>query len=71
NLKVTEKTGKVVRVLEGELDDNVIVFNSKGLSIRFSASTIRVTGRNASGVRLMRLEADAKVVDAQVVGKEM
>ncbi len=71
NLKVTEKTGKVVRVLEGELDDNVIVFNSKGLSIRFSANTIRVTGRNASGVRLMRLEADAKVVDAQVVGKEM
>jgi len=45
------------------------MINSKGLSIIFPASNVRVTGRGASGVRLMRLDQKVKVVDAQAMGK--
>ena len=67
NLKIKEKTGDVIKVLKVKTSENIILFNSKGLSIQFPVEEIRITGRSASGVRLMRLDADSKVVDAQVV----
>jgi Type IIA topoisomerase (DNA gyrase/topo II, topoisomerase IV), A subunit len=44
----------------------VVLINSKGIAISFDAASIRITGRNASGVRLMKLDEGAKVIDAQV-----
>jgi DNA gyrase subunit A len=70
NLKTKEKTGQVVRVLKVENNDNVILINSKGISITFPVEEIRVTGRAASGVRLMRLDPGALIVDAQTIGKQ-
>jgi DNA gyrase subunit A len=67
NLKIKEKTGNVIKVLKVKPDENIILFSSKGLSIQFPVEEIRITGRSASGVRLMKLESDSKVVDAQVV----
>ncbi|MCL4363285.1 DNA gyrase subunit A [Candidatus Marsarchaeota archaeon] len=67
NVKCTEKTGSVVRVLAAEKDKSILIVNSKGLSIQFAIASIRVTGRNASGVRLMRIAPPIKVVDAQIV----
>ncbi len=69
NLKVKDKTGAVVKLLTAANDDNILMINSKGLSIIFPASNVRVTGRGASGVRLMRLDQKVKVVDAQAMGK--
>ncbi|MGC8688175.1 MAG: DNA gyrase subunit A [Candidatus Micrarchaeia archaeon] len=67
NLKIKEKTGNVIKVLKVNTDENIILFNSKGLSIQFPVEEIRITGRSASGVKLMKLDPDSKVVDAQVV----
>ncbi len=67
NLRVKEKTGRVVKALKVVENDSVILINSKGLSIQFPVSSIRETGRSASGVRLMRLDHDTRVVDAQTV----
>ena len=67
NIKVTEKTGYVAKSLFVSGEANVLLINSKGIAISFDVSTIRITGRNASGVRLMRLDEGAKVVDALVV----
>lgn len=69
NIKANEKTGQVVRALKVSNSDNVIMINSKGISITFPVEDIRVTGRAASGVRLMRLDADAVIVDAQTISK--
>jgi DNA gyrase subunit A len=69
NLKIKDKTGAVVKLLTAANDDNILMINSKGLSIIFPASNVRVTGRGASGVRLMRLDQKVKVVDAQAMGK--
>lgn len=69
NIKSKEKTGQVVRALKVSNTDNVIMINSKGISITFPVDDIRVTGRAASGVRLMRLDPGAFIVDAQAITK--
>ncbi len=67
NLKVKEKTGQVVKSLKAPDKSSILLINSKGLSIQFPVSEIRVTGRSASGVRLMRIDKGTSVVDAQVI----
>ncbi len=67
NIKLSEKTGHVTRALFIEKEQRVILINSKGVSISFPIADIRVTGRAASGVRLMRLEEGVHVIDAQLV----
>jgi DNA gyrase subunit A len=69
NLKTKEKTGFVVRGLKVANNDNIILISSKGISITFPVEEIRVTGRAASGVRLMRLDSGAVIVDAQTITK--
>lgn len=67
NLKVNEKTGPVAKTLFVTTHTKVVLINSLGVSITFPINEIRVTGRAASGVRLMRLEGNSKVVDAILV----
>ncbi|MCL5099509.1 MAG: DNA gyrase subunit A [Candidatus Marsarchaeota archaeon] len=67
NLRVTEKTGEVVRVMPANKYDKLLVVNSLGVSIDIPIDSIRVTGRGAQGVRIMRLQNGAKVVDARVI----
>ncbi|MGI0100691.1 MAG: DNA gyrase subunit A [Candidatus Micrarchaeaceae archaeon] len=69
NLKTKEKTGHVVKALKVNANDNVLLINSKGKSITFPVNEIRVTGRATSGVRLMRLDIGAAIVDAQTISK--
>ncbi|MCL5429976.1 MAG: DNA gyrase subunit A [Candidatus Marsarchaeota archaeon] len=70
NLKVKEKTGGVVRSIRVNQQDYILIINSMGLSIQFPIAEIRITGRGASGVRLMRVEKNTVVVDAQIISKE-
>ncbi len=67
NLKVKDKTGPVVKSLKSSESSEILLINSKGLSIQFPVSAIRVTGRSASGVRLMRVDRGVTVVDAQIL----
>jgi DNA gyrase subunit A len=65
NLKIKPKTGKVVKSLNLSEKSQILLINSKGLSIQFPVNKIRVTGRSASGVRLMKLDSGSRLVDAQ------
>ena len=67
NLKVNEKTGPVQKCLFLSGDQKVVIINSLGVSITFPTNEIRVTGRAASGVRLMHLSPGQKVVDAMLM----
>ncbi len=67
NLRIKEKTGSVVKSLKTPEQSSILLISSTGISIQFPVSTIRVTGRSASGVRLMRLDRGSVVVDAQVI----
>ncbi len=51
-------------------EDSAVIVSSNGQSIRFKASDVREMGRNASGVRLMKLQKGDIVVAAQVARKE-
>jgi DNA gyrase subunit A len=47
--------------------DEVVVVTAKGQSIRFKEADIRLMGRNAGGVRAVRLEKGDEVIGADVV----
>ncbi len=70
NIKINDKTGNVVKSLKVSNSDSVLLISSVGISIQFPVSSIRKTGRAASGVRMMRLEKGSRVVDAQIVKGE-
>jgi len=65
NMHINDKTGSVIKSIGLSGIEKIILINSKGLSIEIDVSSVRVTGRNASGVRLMRLEPGTKLIDVQ------
>ncbi|MEM3215849.1 MAG: DNA gyrase subunit A [Candidatus Micrarchaeaceae archaeon] len=67
NFKVNEKTGTVAKAIFIRNEQRLLIVNSKGVSITIPIASIRHTGRSASGVRLMRLDPGAKIVDAKAI----
>jgi len=63
NLKVSEKTGNVVTTVSVNPQDSVIITTSKGIVIRTSLKDIRVMGRAAQGVRIVKLQQEDSVTD--------
>jgi DNA gyrase subunit A len=51
-------------------NDEVMIATKEGQSIRFKESDVREMGRNAAGVRVMKLEKDDAVISADIVSKE-
>jgi len=63
NLKVSEKTGNVVTTVSVNDSDSIIITTAKGIVIRTSLKNIRVMGRAAQGVRIVKLQQGDKVTD--------
>ena len=64
----TEKTGDVVALMEVLPEDEIMLITKGGVIIRSPVSQVRVTGRNAQGVRLVHLdEGDLVTAVARVV----
>jgi len=71
NLKATPKNGKVVGVLAGMPEDEIMAVTNQGMVIRCPTKDIRQSGRVTQGVRLMALGKDDVVTSvANVVAKE-
>ncbi|WP_279254434.1 DNA gyrase subunit A [Ruminococcus sp. Marseille-P6503] len=62
NYKVSEEKGFVCGIKVVDETDDVIMISSDGIIIRFRAADVRIMGRYATGVRLMRLSDDDRVV---------
>ena len=55
-INITEKTGKLVSI-KGVTDDNdLMIINKSGITIRISIANLRVMGRATQGVRIINLE---------------
>ena len=67
---VTEKTGALVTALSVRDDDTIMIVTKGGTMIRMPVETVRVTGRNAQGVKLIDLEGDDVVMSATLVEAE-
>ncbi len=55
-VKTTEKVGKLISIKEVTDSDDLMIITSKGILIRQKVKDIRVMGRNAQGVRVIRLD---------------
>ncbi len=62
NYKVDEDRGHVCGIKIVDDNDDIILISSDGIIIRILTSDIRIMGRIAKGVRVMRVGEDAKVV---------
>ncbi|KAB2925128.1 MAG: DNA gyrase subunit A [Bacteroidetes bacterium] len=69
-LRATDKTGKMIAIKEVQDTDDIVVVTSSGMVIRQNAKDIRVSGRNTSGVRLIRLDAKDEVTAVAIVTSE-
>jgi len=63
NLKVNDKTGEVVNAISVDDHDSIIITTAKGIVIRTSLKNIRVMGRAAQGVRVVKLQQGDSVTD--------
>jgi len=60
-MRVTEKTGKMVSIMEVVDADDLIVITDKGVLMRQPVSRIRTIGRVTQGVKLVKLDDGAKI----------
>ncbi len=62
NYKVSEEKGYVCGIKVIDEEDDIILISSDGIVIRIRAKDIRVMGRYATGVKVMRLNEDNQLV---------
>ncbi|MGM9805233.1 MAG: DNA gyrase subunit A [Candidatus Aphodosoma sp.] len=55
-INITEKTGKLVAVKAVNDDNDLMIINKSGITIRMKVSDLGIIGRAAQGVRLINLE---------------
>ena len=69
--KISEKTGKLISIMEVVDDDDLMLISSKAVLLRIHIGNIRATGRNTMGVHLIRLDSGDMVSDvARVIYTE-
>tara|TARA_B110000196_G_C21143796_1_gene665365 strand:+ start:420 stop:2924 length:2505 start_codon:yes stop_codon:yes gene_type:complete len=69
-LKSTEKTGKLISILEVLETDDIMIITDGGVMIRQAVSAIRTIGRNTQGVRLIKLDKGSHISSVAKVVKE-
>jgi DNA gyrase subunit A len=70
NLKTTERVGKVIGIAQVDETSEVMLISHYGKIIRMDSTTIRESGRNAQGVRLLNMEPGDRVAAAVVIAPE-
>ena len=72
-INITEKTGKLISIQAVTDDNDLMIINRSGLTIRTSVSQIRLAGRATQGVRIINLregDAIASVMAVPAAGEE-
>ena len=54
-MQITDKTGNLIAIKNVTDDDDLMIINKKGITIRMDLKSIRVMGRATQGVRLINL----------------
>ena len=62
NYKVSDEKGYVCGIKVVDENDDIIMISDNGIIIRFRAADVRIMGRYATGVKLMRINNENKVV---------
>ena len=72
-INITEKTGKLISIQAVTDENDLMIINRSGLTIRIAVSQIRLAGRATQGVRIINLregDAIASVMAVPAAGEE-
>ena len=68
-LQITEKTGALVAMKNVTDENDLMIINRSGLTIRMAVSDIRVAGRATQGVRLINIKEGDSIAAISAVNK--
>lgn len=68
-LQITEKTGKLIAIKSVTDDNDLMIINRSGLTIRIPVSDIRVSGRATQGVKVINLREGDSIASVIPVPK--
>jgi DNA gyrase subunit A len=68
-INITEKTGKLVAIKEVFDEDELMIINRSGITIRIEVKELRVMGRATQGVRLIKLNEDDRISSVEKIQK--
>ena len=68
-INITEKTGSLVAIKNVTENDDLMIINRSGLTIRMAVSDTRVAGRATQGVKLISLREGDAISAVSVVAK--
>ncbi len=68
-INVTDKTGKLIAVKGVTDNDDLMIINKSGITIRMAVSNIRVTGRATQGVKVINLRGNDVIASITQVPK--
>lgn len=68
-LNITEKTGNLVALKDVTEDNDLMIINKSGITIRVAVSDIRVAGRATQGVKLINIREGDSIAAVCVVNK--
>jgi len=69
-LNITEKTGKLIAINIVTDDDDLMIINKSGLTIRMRVSSLRTMGRATQGVRLINIKGNDSIAAVAKVMRE-
>lgn len=69
-MNITEKTGNLVGIMDVTDNDDLMIINKNGVTIRLHVSDLRVMGRATQGVRLIKLKDTDSIASIAKVGRE-
>ncbi|MEO8589245.1 MAG: DNA gyrase subunit A [Flavobacteriales bacterium] len=70
-LQVTDKTGKLIAIKDVKDDDDLMIINRSGITIRMNLSEMRVLGRATQGVRLIELRKNDQIAAVAKVDSDL
>lgn len=69
-LNITDKTGQLISISDVTDEDDLMIINKSGLTIRMEVSSLRVMGRATQGVRLINIKGNDSIAAVTKVMKE-
>ena len=68
-INITEKTGNLISLKNVTDNDDLMVINRSGITIRIGVDTLRVMGRATQGVKIIRLRDEDSIASVAKVSK--
>ena len=66
-INITDKTGNLIAIKVVQSDDDLMIINKSGVTIRMNVEGLRLMGRATQGVRLIRLDEDDEIASVAKV----